>query len=264
MYWDSFLKSYESFYMKHKKEVGMDIHCNKDFFQEKINYHYKNIILLETAFTHSSYANEHHLKKYQNNERLEFLGDAVLELVSSDMLFKRYPEKLEGELSKNRASLVCEPALAYCARKMNLGDFLKLGRGEDMTGGRERDSILSDALEAVIGSIYLDGGIEPARTFIMDFILNDIENIRLFHDCKTILQENIQSWSKDTPVYELVEESGPEHHRTFVMQIRLGKEILGKGAGRTKQAAGQNAAYHSLLKLKALGLFNNKDEDICI
>ncbi len=104
--------------------------------------------------THSSYANEHHLEKYQNNERLEFLGDAVLELVSSDGLFKCYTEKLEGELSKTRASLVCEPALAYCARKMNLGSYLKLGKGEDMTGGRDRDSILSDALEAVIGSVF--------------------------------------------------------------------------------------------------------------
>lgn len=114
-------------------------------------------------------------EKMQNNERLEFLGDAVLELVSSDVLFKRYPEKLEGTLSKTRASLVCEPALAYCARELGLGDFLQLGRGEDMTGGRERDSILSDALEAVIGSLYLDGGLESARRFIMNFVLNDME-----------------------------------------------------------------------------------------
>ena len=149
-------------------------------FQEKIQYHFKDKSLLETAMTHSSYANEHHLEKYQNNERLEFLGDAVLELVSSDVLFKCYTEKLEGELSKTRASLVCEPALAYCARKMNLGSYLKLGKGEDMTGGRDRDSILSDALEAVIGSVFLDGGIDPARKFIMDFVLNDMENTRLF------------------------------------------------------------------------------------
>ena len=165
-------------------------------FQSKINYRYKDETLLVRALTHSSYANEHKMKKFENNERLEFLGDAVLELVSSDVLFHTYPEKLEGTLSKTRASLVCEPALAYCARKMGLGDFLYLGKGEDMTGGRERDSILSDALEAVIGSIYLDGGLDPARNFIMCFVLNDMENSRLFHDCKTILQENIQSWSK--------------------------------------------------------------------
>ena len=233
-------------------------------FQEKIQYLFKDKGLLETALTHSSFANEHHLEKHQNNERLEFLGDAVLELVSSDVLFRRYPEKLEGELSKTRASLVCEPALAYCARKMNLGEYLRLGKGEDMTGGRDRDSILSDALEAVIGSIFLDGDILPARKFIMDFVLNDIENTRLFYDCKTILQENVQSWSKDVLKYELVDVSGPEHNRTFVMQIQLGDRILGQGRGRTKQAAGQNAAYQSLLELKAQGLFRGGDEDLCI
>ena len=233
-------------------------------FQEKIQYLFKDKGLLETALTHSSIANEHHLEKHQNNERLEFLGDAVLELVSSDVLFRRYPEKLEGELSKTRASLVCEPALAYCARKMNLGEYLRLGKGEDMTGGRDRDSILSDALEAVIGSIFLDGDILPARKFIMDFVLNDIENTRLFYDCKTILQENVQSWSKDVLKYELVDVSGPEHNRTFVMQIQLGDRILGQGSGRTKQAAGQNAAYQSLLELKAQGLFRGGDEDLCI
>ena len=233
-------------------------------FQEKIQYLFKDKGLLETALTHSSFANEHHLEKHQNNERLEFLGDAVLELVSSDVLFRRYPEKLEGELSKTRASLVCEPALAYCARKMNLGEYLRLGKGEDMTGGRDRDSILSDALEAVIGSIFLDGDILPARKFIMDFVLNDIENTRLFYDCKTILQENVQSWSKDALKYELVDVSGPEHNRTFVMQIQLGDRILGQGSGRTKQAAGQNAAYQSLLELKAQGLFRGGDEDLCI
>ena len=233
-------------------------------FQEKIQYLFNDKGLLETALTHSSFANEHHLEKHQNNERLEFLGDAVLELVSSDVLFRRYPEKLEGELSKTRASLVCEPALAYCARKMNLGEYLRLGKGEDMTGGRDRDSILSDALEAVIGSIFLDGDILPARKFIMDFVLNDIENTRLFYDCKTILQENVQSWSKDVLKYELVDVSGPEHNRTFVMQIQLGDRILGQGSGRTKQAAGQNAAYQSLLELKAQGLFRGGDEDLCI
>ncbi|WP_405321425.1 ribonuclease III [Frisingicoccus sp.] len=233
-------------------------------FQESIQYQYEDISLLETALTHSSYANEHQLKKSQNNERLEFLGDAVLELISSDVLFKTYPDKLEGVLSKTRASLVCESALAYCARKLQLGDYLLLGKGEDMTGGRERDSILSDALEAVIGSIYLDGGLEPARKFIMAFVLNDMKNTRLFYDCKTILQENVQSWSKETLTYELVDTSGPEHNRTFVMQIRLGNQILGKGSGRTKQAAGQNAAYESLIELRSKGLFKGEDEDTCI
>ena len=233
-------------------------------FQKTIGYRFKQVSLLENALTHSSYANEHQLKKTQNNERLEFLGDAVLELVSSDVLFKAYPDKLEGVLSKTRASLVCEPALAYCARKLNLGEYLLLGKGEDLTGGRDRDSILSDALEAVIGSLYLDGGLETARTFIMSYVLNDMENTRLFMDCKTILQENIQSWSKESLVYELIDTTGPEHNRSFTMQIRLGDEILAKGSGRTKQAAGQNAAYHSLIELRSRGLFKNKDEEICI
>ena len=233
-------------------------------FQEIIHYRFKKVSLLENALTHSSYANEHKLMKTQNNERLEFLGDAVLELISSEVLFKAYPEKLEGVLSKTRASLVCEPALAFCARKLNLGNYLLLGKGEDLTGGRDRDSILSDALEAIIGSIYLDGGLEPARAFIMAFVLNDMENTRLFMDCKTILQENIQSWSKDTLSYELVGTTGPEHNRTFTMQIRLGDEILAQGSGRTKQADGQNAAYFSLIELRARGLFKNKDEEICI
>ena len=233
-------------------------------FQDKIQYQFKNPMLLDTALTHSSYANEHQLKKNENNERLEFLGDAVLELISSDVLFKAYPDKLEGILSKTRASLVCEPALAYCARKIDLGVYLKLGKGEDHTGGRDRDSILSDALEAIIGSIYLDGGIEHARAFIMSFVLNDMENTRLFMDCKTILQENVQSWSKEMLVYELIDTTGPEHNRTFTMQIRLGNSILGIGSGRTKQAAGQNAAYQSLLELRSKGLFKNKDEKICI
>ena len=232
--------------------------------EEIIGYHFKNKHYLTQALTHSSYANEKKLGKLGSNERLEFLGDAVLELISSDYLYARFTQIPEGELTKKRASLVCEPSLAYCAREFGLPQFLLLGKGEDMTGGRDRDSILSDALEAVIGSIYLDGGLESARHFIMDFVLNDMENTRLFHDCKTILQESIQSWSKETPVYELVDVSGPEHNRTFVMQIRLGNRILGTGSGRTKQSAGQNAAYQSLLALKAQGIFTGKDEDICI
>ncbi|MFR0985715.1 MAG: ribonuclease III [Frisingicoccus sp.] len=232
-------------------------------FQQKIGYEYSDVSLLETALIHSSFANEHNLRKFQNNERLEFLGDAVLKLVSSEVLFKKYPEKLEGTLSKTRASLVCEPALAYCARELELEIIFSLvRRGYD---GRKRQGFHSvRRSEAVIGSLYLDGGLESARQFIMNFVLNDMENTRLFHDCKTTLQENIQSWSKETPVYELVDVFGPEHNRTFVMQIRLGNRILGKGSGRTKQAAGQNAAYESLLALKAEGLFRDKDEDLCI
>lgn len=144
--------------------------------QQKIDYQFKDENLLFTALTHSSYANEHKLHKIHHNERLEFLGDAVLEVVSSDFLFKNFPDMAEGQMSKKRASLVCEPTLAYCARQIGLGKYLMLGKGEDMGGGRNRDSILSDALEAVIGSIYLDGGIEQAGSFIMTHVLNDIEH----------------------------------------------------------------------------------------
>ena len=189
--------------------------------QQKIDYQFKDENLLFTALTHSSYANEHKLHKIHHNERLEFLGDAVLEVVSSDFLFKNFPDMAEGQMSKKRASLVCEPTLAYCARQIGLGKYLMLGKGEDMGGGRNRDSILSDALEAVIGSIYLDGGIEQAGSFIMTHVLNDIEHKAMFQDSKM-----------------------------FVMQVKLGDRVIGKGSGRTKQAAGQEAAYHAILALK--------------
>lgn len=162
-------------------------------FQSKIGYTFKNRHLLEQALTHSSYANEKHMKKHSDNERLEFLGDAVLEIVSSEFLFINYPQKPEGELTKLRASIVCEPTLALCTKPLDLGKYLRLGRGEDHTGGRKRKSILSDALEAVIGAIYLDGGFTNAKEFVLRFIMTDIENKQLFYDSKTILQELIQA-----------------------------------------------------------------------
>lgn len=226
--------------------------------QKEIKYEFRQEGLLKQALTHSSFANEHHLDKLYNNERLEFLGDAVLELVSSDVLYRQFPKMQEGQLSKKRASLVCEPALAYCARQISLGQYLRLGHGEDLNGGRERDSILSDALEAVIGAMYLDGGIGVARSFIMDFVLNDIEHNELFHDSKTALQELVQSRIKETVSYELVDAVGPEHNRSFIVQAMIGSIKLCSGSGRTKQAAGQDAAYKSILMLKANpGLLKN-------
>lgn len=218
--------------------------------QDKINYQFNDEQLLFTALTHSSYANEHKLHKIHHNERLEFLGDAVLEIVSSDFLFKNFPDMAEGQMSKKRASLVCEPTLAYCARQITLGKYLMLGKGEDMGGGRNRDSILSDALEAVIGSIYLDGGLEKASAFIMANVLNDIEHKAMFQDSKTILQEILQKEHKEPITYEVVDTTGPEHNRMFVMQVKLGDCVIGKGSGRTKQAAGQEAAYHAILAIK--------------
>ena len=218
--------------------------------QQKIDYQFKDENLLFTAVTHSSYANEHKLHKIHHNERLEFLGDAVLEIVSSDFLFKNFPDMAEGQMSKKRASLVCEPTLAYCARQIGLGKYLMLGKGEDMGGGRNRDSILTDALEAVIGSIYLDGGLNKASKFIMTHVLNDIEHKAMFQDSKTILQEILQKNHRDPITYEVVDMKGPEHNRMFVMQVKLGDTVIGQGSGRTKQAAGQEAAYHAILALK--------------
>lgn len=219
-------------------------------FEEKIGYHFQNGKLLMQALTHSSYANEHHLGKQADNERLEFLGDAVLEIVSSDFLFHRYPKYPEGELTRLRASMVCEPTLAFCTRDLDLGRYLLLGKGEDQTGGRERKSILSDALEAVIGAIYLDGGFASAKEFIFRFVLNDIEHKQLFFDSKTILQEIVQGNYEEDLNYRLLSEEGPDHDKKFLVEARIGSVAYGQGCGRTKKSAEQEAAYHTLLQLK--------------
>lgn len=218
--------------------------------ENKIGYQFKEQGRLRQALIHSSYANEKHLKKHSDNERLEFLGDAVLELVSSEFLFKNYPKMPEGELTKFRASIVCEPTLALCTKELNLGNYLYLGKGEDLTGGRNRKSILSDALEAVIGAIYLDGGFEAARAFIHRFILVDIEKKKLFHDSKTILQEVVQGHYKEGLHYELIAEEGPDHDKQFTVQALIGSRVIGRGTGHTKKAAEQEAAYEALLKLQ--------------
>ncbi len=219
-------------------------------FEEKIGYRFQNQKLLVQALTHSSYANEHHLGKQADNERLEFLGDAVLEIVSSEFLFHRYPKHPEGELTRLRASMVCEPTLAFCTRELELGKYLLLGKGEDQTGGRERKSILSDALEAIIGAIYLDGGFANAKEFIFRFVLNDIEHKQLFFDSKTILQEVVQGSYSEELHYHLISEEGPDHDKKFVVEARIGTVVYGKGMGRTKKGAEQEAAYHTLLQLR--------------
>lgn len=219
--------------------------------EEIIGYHFKNKHYLTQALTHSSYANEKKLGKLGSNERLEFLGDAVLELISSDYLYARFTQIPEGELTKKRASLVCEPSLAYCAREFGLPQFLLLGKGEDMTGGRNRDSIVSDATEALLGAIYLDGGFANAKEFIYKFILKDIEHKKLFYDSKTILQEIVQSDYKGKEIeYVLTGEIGPDHDKKFVVSLVVGDETLGEGTGRTKKAAEQEAAYRAIIKLK--------------
>lgn len=218
-------------------------------FEDKIGYHFKNQGLLRQALTHSSYANERHMKKLSDNERLEFLGDAVLEIISSDFLYHNYPDVPEGQLTKLRASIVCEPTLALCTKELELGDYLYLGRGENQTGGRNRKSILSDALEAVIGAIYLDGGFANAKEFVLKFILTDIEHKQLFYDSKTILQEIVQGEHTGDIHYELLEESGPDHDKSFKVAVYIGEKTYGIGVGRTKKAAEQEAAYKSILQL---------------
>lgn len=218
--------------------------------QERIGYQFREERLLRQALTHSSYANEKHMKKLSDNERLEFLGDAVLEVTSSEFLYRNHPTMPEGDLTKFRASLVCEPTLALCTKEMKLGDYLYLGKGEEQTGGRERKSILSDALEAVIGAIYLDGGFEAAKRFVERFILTDIEHKKLFFDSKTLLQEIVQAQYEEALHYELLGEEGPDHNKQFRVEARIGERAVGEGRGRTKKAAEQEAAYQALLALK--------------
>lgn len=226
--------------------------------EKKIGYTFENFDLLVNALTHSSYANEHRIPYTGNNERLEFLGDAVLEVTSSEFLFHKYPELQEGKLTKKRASMVCEPTLALCARDIPLGDYLLLGKGEEATGGRKRDSIVSDALEALIGAIYLDGGFANAKEFIYKYILNDIENKQLFYDSKTTLQEIVQGQYEEDVRYVLVKEEGPDHNKSFYVEAVLGEQILGEGCGHTKKAAEQQAAYCAIKKLK------QEKGDVCI
>ncbi|MEG1742519.1 MAG: ribonuclease III, partial [Acetivibrio sp.] len=178
------------------------------------------------------------------------LGDAVLELISSEFLFFEDLERPEGELTKTRASMVCEPALAFCARELDLGSYLLLGKGEEATGGRKRESITSDALEALIGAIYLDGGFANAKEFIHHFILSDLEDKKLFFDSKTILQEMVQGNFEGMVSYHLLKEEGPDHDKSFCVSVQIGDKEFGTGIGRTKKAAEQKAAYHAILTLR--------------
>ena len=219
-----------------------------------IGYSFNDIKLLELALTHSSFANEQ--RNYEqrdvrppDNERLEFLGDAVLELATSSDIYNDYPDMPEGKMSKYRASIVCEPTLALCAREFGLQKYIKLGKGEDATGGRNRDSIISDALEAVIGAIYLDGGFEDATAFIGKFILDDIEKRRLFYDSKSTLQELVQGMGKEV-VYNDISEEGPQHDKVFTVEVESPGLFKIKASGHTKKSAQQSAAYKALIRLK--------------
>ena len=218
--------------------------------EKQIEYTFQNKALLKQALTHSSYANEQKIRKNGDYERLEFLGDAVLEMISSEFLFKENPELPEGKLTKLRSSLVCEPALAQCAKEINLGSYMLLGKGEEATGGRFRESITSDVCEALIGALYLDGGYETARNFIYKNILSDIESRILFYDSKTVLQEIIQTKPNQKLVYELIDEIGPDHDKEFVVEALLNGKKIGSGQGKTKKAAEQKAAYEAILTIR--------------
>lgn len=222
-------------------------------FQEKIGYNFENEDLLIQALTHSSYANEKRLPKLSDNERLEFLGDAVLELVTSEFLYQKYNQIPEGDLTKKRASIVCEQTLALCAKEIDLGAHILLGKGEDITGGRERKSIVSDAMEAVIGAIFLDGGLTNAKEFILRYVLTDIESKELFYDSKTILQELVQGSYEEELRYIIVKEEGPDHAKKFYVEVRIGQQLIATGEGSSKKMAEQEGAYKALLSLKKKG-----------
>ena len=211
-------------------------------FEREVGYTFQDKGLLTTALTHSSYSNEKRWEKYQCNERLEFLGDSILELVSSEFIFRANPVMPEGEMTRTRASYVCEPTLALCAREIHLGKYLQLGKGEEMTGGRERDSVLSDALEATIGAVYMDGGFENAKQYIENHILKDIESKKLFYDSKTILQEIIQSREGSRMEYALLNEEGPDHHKKYTAAVLVNGKQISEGVGQTKKKADQAAA----------------------
>ena len=233
---------------------------NEDFskLESLIGYEFRDKSLLKQALTHSSYANEQKINRSGDYERLEFLGDAVLEVVSSEFLFHKYPDLPEGKLTKLRASMVCEPSLALCARDLKLGSYILLGKGEESTGGRNRESITSDVMEAIIGAIFLDGGMEKAKSHIERFILSDLEDKALFYDSKSTLQEILQGELKKEFEYILNAERGPEHDKEFDVSVIVEGKELGNGKGRTKKAAEQQAAYQALLKLREKGYVSKK------
>ena len=223
--------------------------------EKKIGYTFRNRELLREALTHSSYANERGHGKLPYNERLEFLGDAVLELVSSQAIFEENSNMAEGAMTKLRASMVCEPSLAICARKLDLGSYLLVGKGEERTGGRKRDSILSDAFEAVIGAIFLDGGFDAAARHIRDNVLLTLKENQLFRDSKTALQEWSQKNFGTAPAYVLTAEEGPAHNRTFEVAVRIQDTELSRAKGPSKKAADQAAARLALEKIRENGTY---------
>ncbi|MCR3956522.1 MAG: ribonuclease III [Gudongella sp.] len=222
-----------------------------DEVQLNLKYRFDDIELLETALTHSSYANEHGMHASKSNQRLEFLGDTVLGLVVSEYLFMKYPFYPEGELTKIRAKVVSEPSLALAARKINLGEFLLLGKGEENTGGRDRDSILADASEAITGAIFMDSNYDTVREFLLKnfemIIVKAVAKGSLFIDYKTGLQEKLQRITRNKLIYSVVKEEGPDHNKLFHVDVSVGGDVIGSGIGRNKKEAEQMAAKEALI-----------------
>jgi ribonuclease-3 len=218
-----------------------------------IQYTFKNKKNIILALTHSSYANEYKNKKLTSNERLEFLGDTVLNMIISEEIYTRYNDLSEGEMTKFRSNVICETSLAKCAKNLNIGKYLLLGKGEENTGGRYRVSILSDAVEALIGALYLDAGLEMAKNFVLaqmgEMIEKSIKGI-IFMDYKTQLQEILQKGNEKRVVYEIVAEKGPDHDKVFISQVKIDGKPAGKGKGKTKKEAEQMAAKETIKTLE--------------
>ena len=218
--------------------------------EEAIGYRFHNLSLLQNALTHSSYANERWHNSLLSNERLEFLGDSVLGMLVAEYLFRNFPNRPEGELTRMRADMVCETTLAAAANRIGLGDYLLLGHGEEQGGGRSRDSILADAVESVIAACFLDGGLDAALNFIRQFILVEVPVTRLHNvDYKTQLQELVQQKKNQTLSYALVDESGPDHDKRFDVEVSLNGAVVGKGSGSSKKRAEQDAARAAIAYL---------------
>ena len=238
--------------MKHKEMCNAQRISALKQLSDKMGITFQQTELLHKALTHTSYANEFTMRNIEHNERLEFLGDAILDAIISDELFRRYPNLPEGELSKARAALVCEGSLAERAQTLDIGPYLLLGHGENATGGRDRASILADAFEAIIGAIYLDSGIENCRTFILKYLGAELEKINSGHynrDYKTLLQETVQKRPNQKIQYHLEDASGPDHQKVFTISVMINGEKMGIGIGKSKKEAAQRAAREALEKM---------------
>jgi len=226
---------------------------NRDLnhLQERLQIRFRDPRLLRQAFTHSSYVNENRGEHLQDNERLEFLGDAVLELAVSEHLYRTFTNRTEGELTKQRAAMVCEPSLVAFAEELEFGAYVLLGKGEEQTGGRNRPALLADVFEAFIGALYLDQGLESARQFLQRHVLSKAagEDRPSVIDFKTVLQEYVQQHNLGTPDYRIVEERGPAHEKEFVSEVHIDDRFLGAGSGRSKKEAEQQAASQALSRL---------------